>query len=86
MDKKISLFDLPLNQSAVICSIDCKQKLKKRFEDLGLIEGEAITPVINSPFGDPRAYLVQNTIIAIRNRDSRKITVKSETRYEKEKN
>lgn len=75
MKKTMSLFDLPINENAVIVSINCKPRLKKRLEAMGIYDGSVITPLMKSPFGDPRAYGVNNTAIAIRSRDAKKIEV-----------
>lgn len=75
MDEKIQLNDLALNKSAVISSVECKEHLKNRIFDLGIIEGEEIIPIFKSPFGDPTAYLVKKAVIAIRNNDSKHIVV-----------
>lgn len=75
MDNKCTLDMLPLNESAVVEYIDCNEKLKNRLFDFGIIENSIITPVFNSPFSDPRAYLIKNSVIALRNNDSKKITV-----------
>lgn len=79
MEKDIllcNLCDLPLNTTAVVIEIDCSENLINRVLDLGIISGVEITPIFKSPFGDPVAYSVKNTIIALRNKDSRFIKVK----------
>lgn len=75
MDEKIRLNDLSINKTAVISSVECKEHLKNRIFDLGIIEGEEITPIFKSPFGDPTAFLVKKAVIAIRNNDSKHILV-----------
>ena len=52
---------------------DCK--LKRRLLDIGLIPNTPIELLYRSPFGDPGAYLIRGTIIAIRNKDAKEIGV-----------
>ena len=41
-----------------------------RLTDLGLIPGTRVTCTARSPSGDPRAYLIRGTLIALRNADA----------------
>lgn len=75
MKDKYTLNNLPMEQSAVISSIDCKECLINRIYDMGILKGTVITPLYRSPFGDPTAYLVKNAVIALRNKDSQYIAV-----------
>ena len=47
----------------------------RRFLDLGIIRGATITRLFNSPFGDPTAFLINETVIALRHTDSKCINV-----------
>ena len=64
-----------LNETVIIDSLNCSGKLHRRFLDLGIIPGTQITPVFSSIFNDPIAYLIRNSVIAIRNEDAKKIVV-----------
>lgn len=75
MKEKFTLDNLPLEQSAVIYSIECKDCLINRIYDMGILKDTVIKPLYRSPFGDPTAYLVKNAVIALRNKDSKYITV-----------
>ena len=72
---KKTLDKLEIGKKGIILSIDIDSELRRRFLDLGLIEGEKITAYLKSPFNDPIAYKIKNAIIAIRNIDSKKIVV-----------
>ena len=74
--KLTTLDKVPLNTVAVINTIKCSEKVKNRIIDMGIIENEKIVPIFKSPFKDPVAYLVKNTIIALRTEDSKNIFVK----------
>lgn len=71
-----TLNTVKLNDSVCICSIDCSEKLQRRFLDLGIIPGTTITPVFSSIFNDPVAYQVRDSVIAIRSEDAKKIYIK----------
>lgn len=49
--------------------------LYQRFCDIGIISGTKMECVLKSPFGDPKAYLVRGTVIAIRSEDAKMIDV-----------
>lgn len=44
--------------------------------DLGIINGTIIKPVFKSPSGDPTAFEIRGTLIAIRKEDTSLIYVK----------
>ena len=73
--KQICLSELPLNTQAEVIKIDCEKNLKARLNELGLFEGEVISPMLISPLGEPRAYKIGGALIALRNSDCDKITV-----------
>ena len=57
MKDKYTLDNLPLEHSAVISSIECKDCLINRIYDMGILKDTVITPLYRSPFGDPTASL-----------------------------
>ena len=72
----MNLYDLPLNTVGIIDDLNCNGNIRRRMLDLGLIKGTKIMPVFRSPSGDPIAYEIRNTLIAIRSEDSKCITLK----------
>ena len=72
----IKLSTLPIDCDGIIEYLNCNGAIRRRFLDLGLIQGTTITPIFISPSGDPTAYQVRGSVIAIRKEDSRHITVK----------
>lgn len=75
--KNINLAQLPLNQNGKIEQIECEEGIKRRLLDLGLVKGTKIVPILISPSKDPRAFLVRETIIAIRKEDAEKIILQN---------
>ena len=72
----MNLNELPLNTIGIIDKINCKENIRRRLLDLGFINGTKITPVFISPSGDPVAYEIRKTLIALRKEDSTHITLK----------
>ena len=76
MKNNISLDKINLNEKYLIDEVLLDEHTKKSIYELGLIENTIIEALYKSPFGDPIAYLVRGTIIAIRNNDAKKIIVR----------
>ena len=69
----MTLNELKLNDTGFIKELKCNDGVKRRLLDLGLIEGTKITPIFVSPSGDPTAFEVRGSIIAIRIEDTKLI-------------
>jgi len=54
----------------LIKEINIKGPLRRRLLDLGFVKGAEISVLRKSPLGDPVAYRVSNTTIALRNDES----------------
>ena len=72
----MNLNQLPLNTVGTIDELNCNGNIRRRLLDLGLIKGTKITPVFKSPSGDPTAYEIRKTLIALRKEDSKLINLK----------
>ena len=71
----MTLNELKLNEIGFIKELKCNSGVKRRLLDLGLIEGTKITPIFVSPSGDPTAFEVRGSIIAIRIEDTKLIFI-----------
>lgn len=69
------LSDVDLDKEVRVVNIMAEGELRRRFFDLGIINDTVIEPLYTSPFGDPKAYLIRGTIIAIRKEEAKKIQV-----------
>ena len=49
--------------------------IRRRLQDIGLIEGTEVLCLNRSPSGDPAAYFIRGAVIAIRDEDASKIMV-----------
>lgn len=72
----MNLYELPLNTVGIVNNLDCNGNIRRRLLDLGLVKGTKITPVFKSPSGDPTAYEIRKTLIALRKEDSILINLK----------
>lgn len=72
----MNLYELPLNKVGTVNNLNCNGNIRRRLLDLGLVRGTKITPVFKSPSGDPTAYEIRKTLIALRKEDSCLIDLK----------
>ena len=72
----MNLSQLPLNTVGIIDELNCNGNIRRRLLDLGLVGGTKITPIFRSPSGDPTAYEIRKTLIALRKEDSKLINLK----------
>lgn len=70
-----TLNKLPLSSMGKIHSLDFYGKDRRRFLDLGFTIGTNVLAAFSSPFGDPVAYIVRGTVIALRNEEAKKIII-----------
>ncbi|MCX8056290.1 MAG: ferrous iron transport protein A [Ignavibacteria bacterium] len=73
MTKKLS--ELRKGEKAMIVRVNLNGLTRRRLFDLGFIPGTIVSVLFESPLGDPVAYLVRDTIIALRKDESEKIEV-----------
>ena len=76
----LTLSALPLGESAFVTHISAKPDMKCRLTDLGLVPGTKVTCMARSPAGDPRAYLIRGSLIALRQADADGIRLEREAR------
>lgn len=71
-----TLNKISTGEFAVVLSVDTELSLKQRLYDIGLVPGTKVKVVHQSPAGNPRAYLVRGAVIALRNCDAERISVR----------
>lgn len=67
-----------LNESAEILSLETCE-IGQRLGEMGFRPGKSIELVVSAPFGDPLAFQIDNTIIALRKNEAKLIRVKAAT-------
>ncbi len=71
----MTLNQLPINSTGKVKSLHCNGNIRRRLLDLGIITNTPIKAVLKSPSGDPTAYEVRGSLIAIRKEDASFIDV-----------
>jgi DtxR family Mn-dependent transcriptional regulator len=76
------LSELELGESARVVRISpiCRGLQRRRLFDLGLIPGTTVTAELRSPSGDPTAYRIRGTLIALRKEQADLIHVTDQER------
>ncbi|MDO4742487.1 MAG: FeoA family protein [bacterium] len=72
---KLLLSNLSAGQTARISHMNSSGSIRRRLQDIGLIEGTQVECVGKSPLGDPAAFLIRGAVVALRCEDSSKILV-----------
>lgn len=74
---------LKLGETAYIkgISLQCKGEVRQRLLDLGFVRSSEISVLSQSPLGDPTAYQLHRTTIALRKEDAQMVSI---TREKKE--
>lgn len=70
----IPLSELKVGQKATVSYIE-NTEVKRRFLEIGLVNGTLVECILESPFKSPRAYFIKGTNIAIRNSDASYVMV-----------
>lgn len=68
---------VPEGRAAKVKRLLSTGSMRRRLQDIGLIEGTRVECLQKSPAGDPIAYLIRGAVIALRSEDSSKIQVES---------
>ncbi len=75
---ELALSALPEGTAGVVEGIGRGGELRARLLDLGFTPGARVECLFAAPSGDPRAYLVRGSVIALRGGDAASITVRRE--------
>lgn len=72
------LSKLQEGQHAHVLTLTANEGIRRRMQDLGLIQGTKVECVQKSPFRDPIAFLIRGAVIALRSEDSSQVIVEYE--------
>lgn len=75
MSECLTLDCLGVNQSCIVSKLNSTGIMRRRLMDIGFVPGSLIECVLSSPSGNPMAYLVKGSVIALRRCDSSLIEV-----------
>ena len=71
MEKKnIPLNELKVGHRGTVSQLLSDTSMRRRLQDIGLIEGTKVECIQKSPSGDPIAFLIRGAVIALRTEDS----------------
>ena len=73
--KMIPLSRVPEGRAARVVRLLTTGEMRRRLQDIGLIQGTKIECLQKSPAGDPVAYYVRGAVIALRSEASDHIMV-----------
>lgn len=73
------LTNLPLGSKGKVVKLTAKGKKRRRLLDLGLIPGTVVEAIRRSPSGDPTAYIIRGTVLALRSEETNFIEVEELT-------
>lgn len=76
-DYFVTLDRLPLGSKGTVVSLEAAGIDRRRMLDLGLVRGTTVEALHKSPSGDPTAYSIRGTVIALRGEDAEKILLTS---------
>ena len=72
---EVALSSLDIGQSGTVNNLKVEGAMLRRLLDIGIVSGTKLSCVMKSPLGDPTAYLVRGSLIALRKEDSEKIVI-----------
>lgn len=75
MTETRKLSELCPGESARVAGLFTGGAMRRRFLDIGLVEGTRVECVGRSPCGDPAAYRIRGAVIAIRSEDASTVCI-----------
>ena len=68
--------ELKVSQRARVTQLLVEGLTRRRLLDLGLLPGTEVKVLMKSPLGNPMAYEIRGSVLALRSEDASKIVVK----------
>ena len=73
-----TLAEMNQGDSAIVFELASNGSIRRRLQDIGLIPGTRVECVRRSPLGDPVAFLIRGSVIALRCEDSSNIHIQGQ--------
>ena len=73
--KEMALSQVRQGMTVTVHRLLSNGSIRRRLLDMRLIEGTEIRCLYSSPSGDPTAFLVRGTVVALRRRDAERVRV-----------
>jgi DtxR family Mn-dependent transcriptional regulator len=74
----VSLADLELGEAARVKALRVSGLARRRLLDLGFTRGARVECALRSPSGEPKAYRIRGTLVALRSGQARRIEIERE--------
>ncbi len=71
----ITMDKLEVGQTGSVQSMELNGVMRRRLQDLGVIPGTKVCPTKKSAHNGPTAYMIRETVYALRQEDASKIYV-----------
>lgn len=71
------LSELKEGQTGIVKQLLTTGSMRRRLQDIGIINDTKVECLQKSPSGDPIAYFIKGAVIALRSEDSCKILIES---------
>jgi len=71
-----TLAEIKVGQRAIVVRLLVEGLTRRRLLDLGLLPRTEVRALMKSPMGDPTAYDIRGSMLALRSEDASKIIVK----------
>ncbi|MCA1752714.1 MAG: ferrous iron transport protein A [Cryomorphaceae bacterium] len=71
----ITADSIALHQAVEILELD-QNETGQRLNEMGFLPGKSLELLISAPFGDPLAFKIDNSVIALRKEEAKLIRVK----------
>jgi DtxR family Mn-dependent transcriptional regulator len=71
------LSDLDRGESGRVRSLETRGLSRRRLLDLGLVPGTLVTRILDAPLGEPVAYRIRGSLIALRREDARGVLIEA---------
>lgn len=77
MRQQETLAMLHEGERARVQALTQRDTMRRRLQDIGLIEGTQVECVLKSPWGDPVAYRIRGALIALRSTDAAGVLIRA---------
>ncbi len=71
-----TLLTLKKGEVGTVRAVLAEDAMRRRFYDIGCIEGAKLRMIGTAPLGGPRAYAIAGAIIAIRKKDAETVRIR----------
>lgn len=73
----MTLAELELKECGTVCSLAAESNTARRLQELGFGAGSEVRALFRAPSGDPTAYAICGTVIALRRTEAAGILLSS---------